>query len=376
MSQMSDNFDTQYPDVNDIKKSDISLNKNALQGNENTALQGDKNQAILGNSNTVFYGNNNQIQFVVPINKKLQQQQRKIPPLLPYLVNRSQQEHELEKSIKKLMQKAPLSPIICIIHGDEFQSHDKFLERLHTVLLPRLLGQDSIKKYYLPSPPKFKNYHEISDYLRNRLAEIVIKRNSASLEEINGFFNKSPIPILIHTCLLTEQLQKQESEILHNLLNFWQTLPIQINQNLIICILIQYQTRRKKRTKKSNKISLFLRFVRYFFNLDRYQRVNQKISQQIELLSQSNFDKFNRLSGLVLPELTGINRGDVEDWVRMEYTQNVIGEAMADKLLKEIRELFYEWEEHNSSDTIPMDDLAENLIKLLKSNLSDEGEIT
>ena len=169
---------------------DISLNKNALQGNENTALQGDKNQAILGNSNTVFYGNNNQIQFVVPINKKLQQQQRKIPPLLPYLVNRSQQEHELEKSIKKLMQKAPLSPIICIIHGDEFQSHDKFLERLHTVLLPRLLGQDSIKKYYLPSPPKFKNYHEISDYLRNRLAEIVIKRNSASLEEINGFFNK------------------------------------------------------------------------------------------------------------------------------------------------------------------------------------------
>ncbi|WYL96100.1 MAG: hypothetical protein HEQ35_21765 [Gloeotrichia echinulata IR180] len=354
---------------------DISLNKNALQGNENSALQGNENQAILGNSNTVFYGNNNQIQFVVPINKKLQQQQRKIPSLLPYLVNRSQQEYELEKNIKKLIEKAPHSPIICIIHGDEFQSHDKFLERLHTVLLPRLLGQDSIQKYYLPSPPKFKNSHELSDYLRNKLAEIVIKRNSASLEEIKAFFDKYPLPILIHTCLLTEQLQKQESETLHNLLNFWQTLPIQINQNLIICILIQYQIRRKKRTKESNKISLFLRFVRYFFNLDRYQRVNQKISQQIELLSQSNFDQFNRLSGLVLPELTGVYRHEVEDWVRMEYTQNVIGKAMADKLLKKIRDLFDEWKEKHSSDTIPMDDLADNLIKLLKSNLSDEGEM-
>lgn len=378
MSQLPDDFDPQLPDANPIKPANSSLNKNALQGNENSAVQGNENQAILGNSNTVFYGNNNQIQFVVPTNQKLQQQQteREIPPLLPYLVNRRQQEYELEKAIKKLIEKAPLSPLICIIHGDEFQSHDKFLERLHTVLLPRFLGQDSIKKYYLPSPPKFKNYHEISDYLRNRLAEIVIQRSSASLEEINAFFNNYPIPILIYTCLFTEQLQKPESETLHNLLNFWQTLPIQINQNLIICILIQYQIRRKKRTKKSDIISLFFRFIIYFFKLDRYQRVNQKISQQIELLSQSNFDNFNRLSGLVLPELTGVNRGDVEDWVRMEYTQNVIGEAMADKLIKEIRELFYEWEEQNSSNTMPMGDLAENLMKLLKSNLSGEGEIT
>ncbi|PNJ91567.1 hypothetical protein CEP14_13710 [Cylindrospermopsis raciborskii C04] len=70
---------------------------------------------------------------------------RKIPSLLPYLVNRIEQEYELGRVI---VRNSP-SPLICIIHGDEFQSHDKFLERLHKVSLPRFLGEESIKKYRL-----------------------------------------------------------------------------------------------------------------------------------------------------------------------------------------------------------------------------------
>jgi hypothetical protein len=333
----------------------------------------------LGNSNTRFYGHNNQIQFVAPINNNNLQPQpheQKIPPLLPYLVNRSQQEYELEKRIKKLIEKTPLSPLICIIHGDEFQSHDKFLERLHKVSLPKCLGQESIKQYHLPCPPKLRDCHEFSDYLRTTLASIVIKRSSASLAEINAYFNECSVPILIHTHLLTEQLQKQELTTLDNLLKFWQAWNFPIDQNLIICIFIKYQIKRKKQAKNSDIISLFFSFVSYFFKQYRYQRFNQKIYQHIENLSRSNFDKFNCLSGLVLPELTGVNRGEVEDWVRMEYTQNMLGEAMADQLIKEIRELFQKWEEENSSNTIPMDNLADNLIKLLKSNLSGKGEIT
>jgi hypothetical protein len=366
MSQPPDKFDPQQPDANPQKLVDNSINENAVRGNENSSVQGNDNKAVLGNSNTLFYGNNNQIQFVLPITEKQQQLERKIPSLLPYLVNRSKQEYELEKVIKKLIQKHPPSPLICIIHGDEFQSHDKFLERLHKVSLPKFIGQESIKQYHLPFPPKLNNSHEFSDYLRNTLADIVIQRSSASPEEINAFFHECSIPILIHTHLLTEQLQKKEFEILHNLLNFWHKWPIQSNQNLIICIFIKYQIRRKKYTRKSDIISLFFSFVSDFLKQYRYQKVNQKIYHHIN--SPSNFEKFNPLSVLVLPELTGVSRGETEDWVRMEYTQNVIGEAIADKLIKGIRELFDKWEEQNSSNIIPMDDLAEDLIKLLKSN--------
>jgi hypothetical protein len=375
MSQPPDDFDPQQPNANLQKQADSCINENAVLGDENITLQGNENKAVLGNNNTVFYGNNNQIQFVVPITKKLQQPERKIPSLLPYLVNRSEQEYKLEKRIKKLRKKAPFSPLICIIHGDEFQSHDKFLERLHKVSLPKFLGQESIKQYHLPSPPKLKNSHEFSDYLRNKLADIVIKRSSATLEEINVFFNECSIPILIHTHLLTEQLQKQEFATLDNLLDFWHTWPTNLNQKLIICIFIKYQIKRKKHIKGSDIISLSCSCISYFFKQYRYQKVKQKIYQHLNTLSGSNFDKFNGSSVLVLPELTGVNRKEVEDWVRTEYTQNVIGKATADKLFQEIGELFDKWEEQNSSNAIPMDDLADNLIKLLKSNLSGEGEI-
>ncbi len=379
MSQLPDDFDTQQPDINPIKQTDIFKDQNIVDGNENTTVQGNGNQAAQGHKNILVSGSNNQIHVFSLNGENLPRQKfaREIPPLLPHLVNRKKQDYELAKGIKKLIEKTPLSPIICIIHGDELQCHDRFLERLHEVSLPKYLGQESIKKYYLLSPPELKDAHDCLDYLRTTLAEIVINRREASLEEINDYFNKFPTPILIHTRLFIKQLQKQEFATLDNLLNFWHAWPFPINQNLIICISIKYEIKRKRHTKKSNIVArLFSYFISYFLKKNRYQKVNQEIHQYIEMLSRSNFDKFHRLSGLVLPELTGVSREDVEEWVYMECTQNVIGEAMADKLLKKIRELFYEWEEQNSSNTIPMDDLAEKLRELLESNLSGEGEIT
>lgn len=359
-------------------QTDILKNKNTVEGNKNTTLQGSENQAILGNRNIVCYGSNNNIQLCPSNSENLPRQQpkKKIPDLLPYLVNRSQQEYELEKALKNFIQKASISPVICIVHGDEFQSHDKFLERLHEVSLPKLLAQESIKTHHLPSPPKLNSLPDFSDYLRHQLAYIVVGHSSATLEDINDHFNKSLQPILIHTHFLSEQLQRQELNVLENLLHFWQKWPVEINQNLMICIFIKYKITRKKQVKKSDKISLFFRLVKYFLQRHRYERINQKIYQYIKKLSLSNFGQFNRLSIIVLPELTGVYRGDVEDWVRMEYTQNVIGAAMADKFLREIRGVFDKWEEEYSSDTMPMEDLATDLIKLLESHVSGEERAT
>jgi len=372
MSQFPDEFDSQQLDVNPQKQADSS-NKNTVEGNKNSTVQGNDNQAVLGSNNNVFYGSNNQIQFVSSNAQNLppQKPKREIPPLLPCLVNRSQQEYQLEMGIKKLIKKTPQSPLICIIHGDECQSHDRFLNRLYKVSLPKFLEEELIIKYHLPSPPKLNNYRELSDYLHNQLAQIIVNRSSAHLEEIKDCFNDSPQPILIHTHLSSEQLQKQELETLNNFLNFWHTWPVEVNQKLIICIFIKYKGQIKS-TKNSDKIRSFFHWIKYFLQRYRYQKIKKKIYQYIESLSQSNFDKFTCLSGLVLPELTVVHQWEVEEWVRMEDTQKVIGEAMADKFIKEIRELFDKY----SSDIIPMDDLADDLIKLLKSNLSGEGEMT
>lgn len=346
--------------------------QNAIQGNGNSAVQGNDNSAVIGNRNTVFYGNNNQINFVVPGNKILPQQKprKKVPLLLPYLINRSIQEFRLEQGIKE----APRSPLICIIYGDEFQSHQGFLERIHQVSLPKFLEQEFIQCHHLPSPPKFSKFDDFSNYLQHQLAEIVTKNRYASPQDINIFFNNCSTSTLIYTHLLIDKSQEKEFDNLYNILKFWQTYPIEINQKLIVCILIKYKIRRKRSMKNFQIIKSLLKLINNFFQKKYYQNGNRKFSQYIEKL-QSNADKFNRLSVLVLPELTGVNQGEVEDWVLMEHTQNFLGKEIADRLRRQIRELFDKWEEQHSSDIIPMDDLAIRLMELLESNLSGDGEM-
>ncbi|MEM9449285.1 MAG: hypothetical protein AAGA75_12230 [Cyanobacteria bacterium P01_E01_bin.6] len=80
----------------------------------------------------------------------------KVPPLLPYLPDRTEQEYELGKAIQNLMVRPRQQPLLCIVHGDEQQSHDQFLDRLQKVSLPRLLQLNlkttSIRDYHLKWP--------------------------------------------------------------------------------------------------------------------------------------------------------------------------------------------------------------------------------
>ncbi|UUO13849.1 hypothetical protein [Dolichospermum heterosporum] len=61
---------------------------------------------------------------------------------LSYLANRSSQEFELTEAIKN-RDKSRL--LVCIIHGDELQSHYKFLERMQNDFLPHVLDLDQNK---------------------------------------------------------------------------------------------------------------------------------------------------------------------------------------------------------------------------------------
>ena len=47
----------------------------------------------------------------------------KIPPLLPYMPDRKQQEFELAEAVKKHLDQAHLKPLICILHGYQHQCH-------------------------------------------------------------------------------------------------------------------------------------------------------------------------------------------------------------------------------------------------------------
>ena len=301
----------------------------------------------------------------------LYQSEREPPSLLPYLPNRSDQEFELYKTLQLLLEQVLPHPLVCIIHGNEFQSHDKFLERLRKFSLPRLLGLDPtqtvIKEYCLNWPAGLKNLDELRERLSKNLADSVLGYSFASLEEINATFCKYPNPIIIHTHLLTEDWQQQGFEILNKLLEFWQNWPVLIpGQKLIICVFIKYQTNRQKHTERFSFGRIFSYFIS-FYKRHCYQSINHKISTQLKVLNISKNQYFNRLLCTVLSELTDINRMHVENWVRSEETKQFVGEVMIQKLVDEVKDVFYRWEKQTSLNTIPMDDLAEELTRLLKS---------
>jgi hypothetical protein len=303
---------------------------------------------------------------------------RELPSLLPYLPNRSDQEFDLGQAFQKCLSQASPHPLVCIIHGDEFQSHDKFLERLQKLSIPRLLGfdpsQTQIKEYPLDWPAGLKNLNDLSARLCKNLADSVLGRSFSSLDNINKALCKYPDPVIVHTHLLTEDWQ-EGNEVLKKLLEFWQDWPDLLpGQQLIICLFIKYQMK-QQRSSEGFLLTWLLGYLKGLVRKWQYRRINTTIHKQIEELKADNCQQFDRLSVIVLPQLSGISRTHVENWARSEETKQFVGEAMIGRLIDAIGEMFDSWEEKTSSNIIPMDDLADNLINLLKSLVMVGGSV-
>jgi hypothetical protein len=65
------------------------------------------------------------------------------PPqeILPYLLDRSEQEEKLIKAMVKHHREKPQRPFICVIHGDELECHTLYMKRLKIRSLPEILRE-------------------------------------------------------------------------------------------------------------------------------------------------------------------------------------------------------------------------------------------
>jgi len=207
---------------------------------------------------------------------------REIPPLLPYLPNRHDQERELKQAYQKFLSQGLPRPLVCIIHGDEFQTHDMFFERLHKYSVPQLLGLDrnqtqtAIKKYFLAC----QNMGQLETQLCEDLAKQVLESNDSSLEAINEFFCKYPSPIIVCTHLLTEHWQ-HDREVLTKFLGFWQRWPDLVpGQKLIICLFVKYQKKGRERAKKLLFSWLwdYMDYIKGILRPNHHRRVNKLLS--------------------------------------------------------------------------------------------------
>jgi hypothetical protein len=164
---------------------------------------------------------------------------------------------------------------------------------------------------------------------------------------------------------------------LRKLLGFWQRWPdLVAGQQLIICLLVEYEMKGRKRAKK-----LSLDYLKEILITNRYRPINTKIYREIKTLSICGFRQFDRIYSVVLPELTGVSKSDmrewvdihVQAWVDIKETTQFVRDEMTQKLITKIREKFDSWERETLSNKIPMAYLAEDLESILKALIDERG---
>jgi hypothetical protein len=280
---------------------------------------------------------------------------RRIPDLLPYLCDRSDQEIALGDAIRRLRAR-PGRPVVCVVHGDEEQSHDMFLRRLRETCLPRLLEipreNAVIESLPIEWPAHFQGTADLHRRLTLSLAEKVLHRDTESKAEIAQRFARTPSPVLVRTHVLTEDWLQHGEQILSGFLEYWRSWPDVLgNQPLLAFLFLKYQAGRTSNWFRRRKI----------------QKLNQRILKIFGDLDLTTVDGF---IGTVLPPLENVRRGEAEDWARSDETSRHCG---AEEMVVEIGKLFDTWESQTDSNRIPMEKLAEKLrILLHKLNRSPE----
>lgn len=275
-----------------------------------------------------------------------------IPPLLPYLCDRSEQERALTGLVERAMEN-PTRAIVCLVHGDETEAHDKFLERLQKYTLPKLLSSGSerpnVQEYLIPWPEGVRDEDTLHKELLRGLSSAVVETFRAGKEEVNARVAQALGPVALHTHTLSEHWEQQGVEPLGMFLRFWEQWPeLSVGQQLFVFLFIKYQGRRN---------SGLLKWL-------GYANINGQLR---EMMKSYDPAAYPRINSLPLPELQGATQGETENWARSNETRRFCDE---DALLRAVRDYYAEWASNEKARTLPVRIPTEQLMAKLKEMMS------
>lgn len=270
------------------------------------------------------------------------QRSAQIPRLLLYLPNRNEHEYQIKASLQEFKHNRNRH-LVYIMHGDEDQSHDMFLERMQMLILPKWLTFGSqeviVKNCFMRWLNPYRDTKQLEGWLVQQLSEQVGPAHRAKPADINHALALYPGPIMIQTHVMTNDWLNRSP--LEGFLNFWNRWPSQPSAYpLVLCLSIKYQD--------TNQMGW-----RQFRQRRKYQKHNNRIKEELERLDKA---RYRNLHLTILPRLENVTRGDVENWARRSEVRQL---GPLDKLLNEIRDLF------RSREGIAMNALAHHLEEIL-----------
>jgi len=263
-----------------------------------------------------------------------------VDDLRPHLPNRRPQESKLGRAIQTHHHKQ--RPLLCLIHSDECQCSDRFVDRLVQYYLPKVVPGDGISSYFVHChfSQGIDLHQEISEQLASRLGINPFAQPSEIVEAIM----RERSPIIFHTDMCTKNWSRCGGmKAVHNFIEFWAKLDIPSTHNhlLLICLYFNY---------KDIKPSHFL--TRWF----KKKSINDQIRAEFRQLENENFSEKFGINGIVLPELMDIEKEEVYAWAREHLHSSFL-----DSVQPKIDDLF-----KSPDETIPMCDLARSLREILE----------
>jgi len=241
-----------------------------------------------------------------------------VPPLLPYMCDRSDQEMELAPALRRHQTDTPRRPFLCVVHGDQDECHSEFLERLQHDTIPRLLNLKarslSVEHYTLPWPSQIRSGGATAAF-HALLGLSILGDGAASTQEI---FDVIPPerPVMIVLRLKTEDLAGGGLAALSAFFDFWNAWPdLPIGRALICVVSVRHQ--------RLDKFGFFVR-----------RRLKNTHEEARRFIAALDFGLHAGLGGIVLPELRAITHHDVIVWSESRQVREIchISEKAIDSL--------------------------------------------
>jgi hypothetical protein len=220
---------------------------------------------------------------------------------LPYLNNRREQQEELEKLLCKCESTLHQKPLVGVIHGDEHECHDTFIEKLQGFLLPELLNLapdlNSISKLLISWPSPSSNIHQRINVLKSQLYRSQTGKHDGAVDDLIQVLNARLTPLLIYSTIQAGEWQKHEPELIDQWIDFWNQFPdLAVGKKLFVFLCFNY-----KNTEGMNRS-----------RTKEYQALNQRMR---DFINNFNLQQYDNVNGIVLTELCSITYEKLNEWI-------------------------------------------------------------
>ena len=279
----------------------------------------------------------------------------RLPELFTYDLDRGQQEFELSQTLERL---GPLSPrpVLCFLHGDQRECHDKFIQCLEKASLRRLLRLKPTQAPYRYLITKWPSQlDELNNFQKRycmHLGAKILDDNQADPQRINDWLASIPAPVIIETEFFTRSWKRHAAKVVIQVLEFWRRWPeLAPNQVLLVCLSIKYPSPQRS----------------LLSTVCGRKSIREEVAAALAAWSLPPDD---RVMLAALSPLRGVTQQDAEAWVH-DNERDLIrryGEAAVDELNDTIHTMFEQCPSPEEPKRLPMEAVARQLRNLLPAH--------